>query len=538
MAIWKLTIEDDEGQKTVVPLVRDEYTLGRNEGHTIRLTERNISRDHAKIRKNGEGYVLEDLGSYNGVFVNGHRVAEPTLLASGDLIIVGDYRIEAHNEAAPQRIPAPGEGPKASSRPPASKRAPALPAEKPHRLVLLTGAEGGKEYPLDKAKMIIGRGDDVDVRVNHSSVSRHHCELHILEDGTFEVRDQSSANGIRVNGQDSKRSVLQPNDLVELGDVQLKYIPAGVPFVFDAAAQSAAREVELRNERARRRSGMGTWIIVVLLVAAAAAGGVVLARQGEDKTTTVPSTTVTGGGAGSKDDVLEKALAKFNAGDPIGAYEQAKASPTARKAPEFSKIENAWAEKRLAQLAEMGDDDPTKKTGLLEIQESGADDTNKAKAASMLSAIQGPEPMPTPTTSETVEPPPVPTPTTTSTGTAPTATTTTTATTKPTATSTVTAKPTATATATTTAKPTATATTTAKPTSTATTAAPPTVGNCPSYKGDFAAASKNSDWECVRTILLPRLNAGAISSGEARYLKAACTQLGDLSCAKRAAEKI
>jgi hypothetical protein len=34
------------------------------------------------------------------------------------------------------------------------------------------------------------------------------------------------------------------------------------------------------------------------------------------------------------------------------------------------------------------------------------------------------------------------------------------------------------------------------------------------------------------------LNAGAISSGEARYLKAACTQLGDLSCAKRAAEKI
>jgi len=34
----KLIIEDDEGRKTVVPLVRDEITIGRQEGNTIRLT--------------------------------------------------------------------------------------------------------------------------------------------------------------------------------------------------------------------------------------------------------------------------------------------------------------------------------------------------------------------------------------------------------------------------------------------------------------------------------------------------------------------
>ena len=44
--MFKLSIEDDEGKTTVVPLARDEMTVGRLEGNTIRLTERNVSRKH------------------------------------------------------------------------------------------------------------------------------------------------------------------------------------------------------------------------------------------------------------------------------------------------------------------------------------------------------------------------------------------------------------------------------------------------------------------------------------------------------------
>ena len=52
--MWKLAIEDDEGKQTVVPLTRDEYTIGRKDGNTIRLTERNVSREHARLyKKNG-----------------------------------------------------------------------------------------------------------------------------------------------------------------------------------------------------------------------------------------------------------------------------------------------------------------------------------------------------------------------------------------------------------------------------------------------------------------------------------------------------
>src|SRR4051812_44552403 len=111
--MWKLVIEDDEGKRTVVPLTRDDYTIGRQEGNTIRLTERNVSREHGRIKRkrpNGtpapgsgaakDNFMLEDRSSYNGLFVNGLRVAHTQDLQHGDLIQIGDYRIVLQNDAA------------------------------------------------------------------------------------------------------------------------------------------------------------------------------------------------------------------------------------------------------------------------------------------------------------------------------------------------------------------------------------------------------------------------------------------------------
>ena len=56
--MWKLTIEDDQASKTVVHLVRDDYSIGRAEDNTVRLTERNISRRHARLTKPGERWLL------------------------------------------------------------------------------------------------------------------------------------------------------------------------------------------------------------------------------------------------------------------------------------------------------------------------------------------------------------------------------------------------------------------------------------------------------------------------------------------------
>jgi pSer/pThr/pTyr-binding forkhead associated (FHA) protein len=82
--MYKLVISDDEGRTTVVPLVRDEITIGREEGNTIRLTERNVSRKHARLSRVDGRFVLEDIGSYNGIKVNGSRMGTEVDLGAGD----------------------------------------------------------------------------------------------------------------------------------------------------------------------------------------------------------------------------------------------------------------------------------------------------------------------------------------------------------------------------------------------------------------------------------------------------------------------
>ena len=96
----KLIIEDDEGKTTVVPLIRDEITIGRKEGNTIRLTERNVSRRHAKLLKQNGAIFLEDLDSYNGIKINGNKIAGRVAIAEGDRIQIGDYILGLKLEGA------------------------------------------------------------------------------------------------------------------------------------------------------------------------------------------------------------------------------------------------------------------------------------------------------------------------------------------------------------------------------------------------------------------------------------------------------
>ncbi len=102
----KLIIEDDEGRKTVVPIVRDEVeiTIGRQEGNTIRLTERNVSRHHAKLTRRLGQVLIEDLNSYNGIKVNGDRIDGSYEVKEGDLVQIGDYdlAIEGNEKAQPR----------------------------------------------------------------------------------------------------------------------------------------------------------------------------------------------------------------------------------------------------------------------------------------------------------------------------------------------------------------------------------------------------------------------------------------------------
>jgi pSer/pThr/pTyr-binding forkhead associated (FHA) protein len=97
--LHKLIIEDDEGKTTVVPLSRGEITVGRMEGNTIRLMERNVSRRHARLVRDAGSIFIEDLNSFNGVKINGERITKRLELREGDLVEIGDYHLALQAQA-------------------------------------------------------------------------------------------------------------------------------------------------------------------------------------------------------------------------------------------------------------------------------------------------------------------------------------------------------------------------------------------------------------------------------------------------------
>jgi pSer/pThr/pTyr-binding forkhead associated (FHA) protein len=78
----------------VTSLIKDVTVLGRSQQCDIPLaSDNNCSRRHFQIRKWAGKWVVEDLGSHNGTYVNGAKVVKEHPLADGDLISAGDTTV-------------------------------------------------------------------------------------------------------------------------------------------------------------------------------------------------------------------------------------------------------------------------------------------------------------------------------------------------------------------------------------------------------------------------------------------------------------
>ena len=86
----RLEISDPTGRTRVLSLGEDRLTIGRSHGNTLVLDGAQISRQHAEIVKTGERFVLRDLGSRAGIFVNDETVSEHAL-GHGDRIRIGRH---------------------------------------------------------------------------------------------------------------------------------------------------------------------------------------------------------------------------------------------------------------------------------------------------------------------------------------------------------------------------------------------------------------------------------------------------------------
>ncbi|HEY3203082.1 MAG TPA: FHA domain-containing protein [Thermoanaerobaculia bacterium] len=72
-----------------VPLVEGENVLGRDPGAAVSIDDATVSRHHARIVIGGRSAVLEDLGSKNGTWLRGRRIASSEPLADGDELRIG-----------------------------------------------------------------------------------------------------------------------------------------------------------------------------------------------------------------------------------------------------------------------------------------------------------------------------------------------------------------------------------------------------------------------------------------------------------------
>lgn len=76
----------------VIKLDRPVVVVGRDESCDVVLSDEGISRRHARFIKQGEQYIIEDLGSTNGVYVNGTQI-DVSMLKEGDKILLGRFTV-------------------------------------------------------------------------------------------------------------------------------------------------------------------------------------------------------------------------------------------------------------------------------------------------------------------------------------------------------------------------------------------------------------------------------------------------------------
>jgi ABC transport system ATP-binding/permease protein len=334
LGMWRLCIEDDEANRTVVNLVRKEYTIGRAEENAVRLTERNVSRRHATLRRTGDQWMLEDLKSETGSYVNERRVDEPLSVEHRDKVRIGDYDItllDSEKEAEEAAVDKQNETIPASVE---SDRS----GDRHDRLVVVEGPNPGTQYPLLDKKLLVGRGEECDLTLPDTSVSRVHASLMRDEHGRFHISDQKSSNGVRVNGMEITKIPLYAGDIVELGDVHLQFVPKGSRF--DESALRPATSA--RSVPAKSQAGGKLWVGLGLL---GIVGGVIWfgsqrnRAEAPEALEAAPTTSV-------EDSLLTQAGALLQANDSDGALTLLKSVPLTspqRTGARFQSLAEAWA---------------------------------------------------------------------------------------------------------------------------------------------------------------------------------------------------
>jgi pSer/pThr/pTyr-binding forkhead associated (FHA) protein len=248
--VVRAALQPLEGSGATLELAAGATTLGRDAANHLVIGVAAVSKVHARLHRTAEHVTVQDLGSSNGTFVNGARVAA-ALLEDGDRLCLGGvvkYRVEietAYVWSVSEGPPAPpptadagpdhpealetlleadeeGDGVQGDGHGPEPDTE-QLPRPVPPPIARIRLAGRGIDLSVGApGTYVIGRSEEATLRVDHPTVSRVQARLHLASDRTSARLEHAGASASLLNGRELDGAAeLVDGDLLQLGDVRL-----------------------------------------------------------------------------------------------------------------------------------------------------------------------------------------------------------------------------------------------------------------------------------------------------------------------------
>src|ERR1700710_855256 len=119
--MFTIIISEKGGAERRETFERNEINVGRVQGNDLMLPKGNVSKHHARLLYRDGRFIVTDLKSTNGTYVNGRKISQATIVREGDKIYIGDFvlRLETGQVAVGAEGAAANDG---SARMPAAQR--------------------------------------------------------------------------------------------------------------------------------------------------------------------------------------------------------------------------------------------------------------------------------------------------------------------------------------------------------------------------------------------------------------------------------
>jgi hypothetical protein len=234
-------------------------------------------------------------------------------------------------------------------------------------------------------------------------VSRVHAEIKSLGNGRYEITDKGSSNGVRVNGIDFRRTLLENGDGVELGDVRLRFVERGQHYIPHAnmtmqLTAMSARQSELATPGGKSSEGKSRTGIILAGVAGAAVligiAAISLTGKASDETSKTNTPVVVEDKDQARDlGKLDNAKKAAGAGDyPAAAAQLADIPETSvvRQNPDYASLWGRWADWMMGEADRSSDKDAKRKTLSKVAENPAVDATRRKQASDALSRLDSP----------------------------------------------------------------------------------------------------------------------------------------------------